>query len=276
MKVFLLAHPAGHSVSPAMHNAAFKAGRLEAHYEAWDVAPDALGAAVESLRKEGVYGANVTIPHKLAVLPLMDSLSDAAKHIGAVNTVVNRGGKLHGHNTDAAGFLQALKEDGFFPAGKRVIMLGAGGAARAVAYALLSEGVSALRVYNRTEAKAAALARDFSSSGPISVLAKSDLSDQVKEADLIVNTTSVGMAKKGIDPKSSPLDKNVLPARGFVSDLVYRPTTTQLMRDAVAVGLSVQNGLPMLVYQGAESFECWTGQYPPVKVMLEAAKAALL
>ena len=276
MKVFLLAHPAGHSVSPAMHNAAFDSLGIDAKYEAWDVPPDDLAAAVASLRKENIYGANVTIPHKLAVLPLMDSLSNAAKQIGAVNTIVNQGGNLFGHNTDAAGFLRALKEDAnFSPRGKSVVMLGAGGAARAVAYALLQEGVANLRVYNRTESKAEALVQDFLLFGGIEHLTETGLQDVVRDADLLINTTSVGMEKGGIDPKVSLLPQSVLPKGGFVADLVYRPAVTQLMRDAKAAGLDVQNGLPMLVYQGAESFEYWTGQSPPADIMLRAATSAL-
>lgn len=272
----MLAHPAGHSISPTMHNAAFEKLGINAHYEALDVPPDSLEAVVAGLRQKDVYGANVTIPHKLAVLPLMDALSEAAKQIGAVNTIVNEEGKLHGHNTDATGFLRALRDDGqFSPKSKRVVMLGAGGAARAVAYALLKAGVADLGVYNRTESKAETLVNDFSPLGAISHLPEETLNQAIQAADLLVNTTSVGMEKAGLDPKVSPLKEGNLPARGFVSDLVYRPETTQLMRDAMAAGLKVQNGLPMLVYQGAESFECWTGQSAPAKVMLNAAKTAL-
>ena len=274
--VYLLAHPAGHRVSPAMHNAAFRELGIVADYTAWDVAPSDLAAAVEVLRKEEVYGANVTVPHKVAVLPLMDELSSAAQAIGAVNTIVNRDGRLEGHNTDAAGFIRALVKDaGFVVNNKRVVMLGAGGAARAVAYGLLTEGIRELSVVNRTVEKAHDLAASFSQLGTIKVLVEEDLEEAVRAADLLVNTTSVGMERGGVDERLSPLSADVLPAQGIVSDLVYRPAQTRLLVDAERSGLTVQNGLPMLVYQGAEAFEHWTGRAAPEATMLEAARNAL-
>jgi len=257
-----------------MHNAAFEALGIEARYEALDVPPDALVGAVERLREAGVYGANVTVPHKLAALPLMDELTDAARAVGAVNTVVNRAGRLLGHNTDAAGFLRALKEDGRFgPEGARAVMLGAGGAARAVAFALLRAGVARLGVYNRTVERAVELARDFSAYGKIAPV--EDLAASVRAADLLVNTTSVGLEHEGRDPDESPLPSGLLPHKGFVCDLIYHPAKTRLLRDAERAGLKVQNGLPMLVYQGAEAFEWWTGRAAPTEVMLRATQGAL-
>ena len=273
--VFLLAHPAGHSLSPAMHNAAFEQLGLAAHYEALDVPPDAVEEAVGSLRNADCYGANVTVPHKLAVIPFMDELTEAAEAVGAVNTIVNTDGKLLGNNTDASGFLRALRgglDESLVE--KTAVMLGAGGAARAVTYALLSENVR-VRVYNRTVEKAQALAEDFEALGDISVLDEGGLEPAVQTADLLVNTTSVGMARGGVDPETSPLPSDVLPSEGFVCDLVYRPAKTKLLRDAEAAGLLVQNGLPMLVYQGAEAFERWTGREAPVEVMFQALSETL-
>lgn len=273
---YLLAYPAGHSVSPAMHNAAFEALGLEARYEALERPPEALAAAVDGLRHEHAYGANVTIPHKQAVMPLMDTLSEAARTIGAVNTIINQGGTLLGHNTDASGFLRALRDDaGFDPSGRHTLMLGAGGSARAVAYALLSAGVKTLRVYNRTHAKAAALAKSFAQLGDIKAISQEELATHAEQVTLLVNTTSVGMTKGGKDPDTSPLEAALLPRAGLVCDIIYRPAKTRLLKDAQRAGLNVLNGLPMLVYQGAESFQAWTGQGAPAQVMRRAAEAAL-
>ena len=270
-RAFLLAYPAGHSLSPAMHNAAFAQLGILARYEALEVAPDALAAAVAALRRPEVYGANVTIPHKVAVMPLLDELSEEARRIGAVNTIVNRDGRLMGCNTDAAGFLRALREDGGFePAGVSAVVLGAGGAARAVAYALLQAGVSRLALYNRTPSAAQALAAWLERGAKVEVLEPSALPEAVRASQLLVNATSVGMAQPGEASARSPLEPGLLPREGFVCDLVYRPAQTRLLREAAAAGLRVQNGVPMLVYQGAEAFRHWTGQAAPVQVMRAA------
>ncbi|MDZ7705659.1 MAG: shikimate dehydrogenase [Trueperaceae bacterium] len=279
-KVYLLAHPAGHSVSPAMHNAAFERLGIDAHYQALDVPADRLAATVESLRSAAVLGANVTVPHKLAVMPLLDSLSDAARSVGAVNTIVNRDGELHGDNTDAAGFTRALVDDaGVSLRGKKAVMLGAGGAARAVAYALLTAGVARLDVYNRTRERAEQLAGMFAHIGTIDPLLDDNLHDTVRGADLLVNTTTVGMGHVRNDLQegdgASPLPLHSLPQRGFVCDIIYRPRKTKLLKDAEAQGLATQNGLAMLVYQGAESFRRWTGRDAPIEVMMEAADRGL-
>ncbi|CAN5751493.1 shikimate dehydrogenase [soil metagenome] len=275
-RVFLLAHPAGHSLSPALHNAAFAATGLKAHYEARDVAPEDLAEAVAALRAPDVLGANVTIPHKPAVLPLMDTLTVTAEAIGAVNTIVNREGELLGHNTDAAGFLRALQEDaGLELSGTTALLLGAGGAARAVVYALLSAGVERVQIYNRTVDKARALAADFGALGRVEVLSEQALPKAVRQTQLLVNTTSVGMERGGVNPDVSPLPEGVLPQNGFVCDLVYRPEHTRLLQDAAAAGLLTQNGLPMLVYQGAAAFQRWTKCAAPLEVMMTAARGAL-
>ena len=262
-----------------MHNAAFEHLGLNITYEAHDVPPAALAERVSSLRKENILGANVTVPHKQAVVPLLDALSDAAAAIGAVNTVIKDSvkddGRLVGHNTDAAGFLRALQEANFEPRGKRVVVLGAGGAARAVVYALLTAGVAELSVYNRTPERAQALADAFAHLGVVGVLEPDNLDARVRGADALINTTSVGMARGGHDPDTSPLPGALLPYRGFVCDIVYRPSKTRLLRDAEAVGLRTQNGLPMLIYQGAEAFRLWTGRDAPVEVMRRAALDAL-
>lgn len=274
-RVFLLAHPAKHSVSAPMHNAAFQALGIDAFYETLDVRPESLSEVVESFRAPDIFGSNVTVPHKLAVLPLMDELSDAARQIGAVNTIINQQGKLFGHNTDASGYVRALKEDAAFDVqAKRVLLLGAGGAARAIVYAVLKAGAASLKVFNRSQDKALALIEEFGSLGRLEPV--KDLHQDLKNCDLLINSTSVGMEQEAKDPDLSPLPEGCFPSRGFVSDIIYRPEQTRLLKDAMAAGLPYQNGLPMLIYQGAESFECWTGQVPPVELMFAAAKAALV
>jgi shikimate dehydrogenase len=269
-RLALLAHPAGHSVSPAMQQAALDALGLDARYEALDVAPDALAAAVAQLRSAPWRGANVSVPHKEAVLPLLDELRPTARRLGAVNTIVRDGDRLVGDNTDLAGFDRALDAVGAFAAGTTAVVLGAGGAARAVVAALRDRGATVL-VANRSVARAEALVAELGAGGA-SVVASGALAAAVRSADLLVQTTTVGMAG---GPSGSPLPDGVLPEAGAVVDLVYRPARTPLLRAAAAAGLVVQNGLPMLVWQGAAAFEAWTGRSAPAEVMGRAAEAAL-
>ncbi len=275
-KAYVIAYPAGHSLSPVMHNAAFQHLGLSAHYEALEVPPNKLVNAIEDLRSENVYGANVTIPHKLVVMPLLDRLTEEAQNIGAVNTIINNNGILIGHNTDATGFLRALKEDANFdPKGHKVVMLGAGGAARAILYALLKAQVNKISIYNRTLNKVHKLANDFEKLGEIEIVDKDQLAEFTRQATLLVNTTSVGMEKSGVDPQESPLPQGILPLKGLVCDIIYKPKETLLLRNAQKAGLQTQNGLPMLVYQGAEALSIWTGQKAPIKVMSLALKKYL-
>ncbi|MFA5550849.1 MAG: shikimate dehydrogenase [Trueperaceae bacterium] len=295
-RVLLLAHPAGHSLSPLMHGAAFRALGLNATYEAVDVAPADLAAAVARLAEPPFLGANVTVPHKEAVAPLMNELTPAAQAVGAVNTIVRRDHRLVGHNTDGEGFLRALSELAPFAAlqpadagrgaapdltGRTCLVLGAGGAARAVVHSLLAAG-AAVKVLNRNEARAARLVEDLqrvdADERRLTVCAASDLPAQLSHIDLLVNSTSVGMSG-GPEPESLPLLEGsqlaLLPPAAVVVDLVYRPALTPLLRAASQRGLVVQNGLPMLVWQGALAFEAWTGSAAPVEVMREAAERGL-
>lgn len=275
-RAYLLAHPAGHSLSPAMHNAAFAQLRLNATYEALDVTSDELPEVMDRLRERESYGANVTVPHKLTVLPFMDALTGAAQAVGAVNTIINQEGRLIGDNTDATGFIRGLIEDADLePRGRRAVLLGAGGAGRAVAYALLNAGVARLQIFNRTQEKAEALGLEFAELGNVESVDFRGLDAAVRGADLLVNTTSVGLEHEGVDPDLSPLPPGLLPHQGLVCDLIYRPEKTRLLKDAEGEGLEVQNGVPMLVYQGAESFKLWTGEDAPVDAMMNAVQDGL-
>ncbi len=267
----LLAWPAGHSLSPRMHNAALSSLGLPHTYRAVAVPPEELAEAVRELRSEGVLGANVTVPHKEAVMPLLDELTDAATRIGAVNTIVRRSGRLVGDNTDAYGFEAALSGAGFALPGDRsvsAVVLGAGGSARAVVHALAPH--ARITLVNRTVRRAEQLAADFAASADIRVAGAGHAALEVRSCDLLVNTTSVGMSVDGVDPDASPLDAGELPSGAFVQDLVYSPPETRLLRLARERGLRCANGLEMLVRQGARAFELWTSESAPLEVMRAA------
>lgn len=255
-----------------MHNAALASLGIDARYEALDVPPERLAGAVADLRRPDVAGANVTIPHKQTVMGLLDALTEGARAVGAVNTVTVEGGRLVGDNTDDGGFLLALAELGVEPSGAACVLLGAGGAARAVAHALLRSGAR-VALHNRTRARADAMARTLAPGGALTVVGGKELVGAVVAADLLVQATPVGM--EGAASGTLPLPEGVLPRAGAVVDLVYRPPETPLLAAARAAGLRAQNGLPMLVHQGALAFECWFGVAPPVDVMRRAALDAL-
>ncbi len=276
LQVGIIGYPLGHTISPAFQQAAFDFCKIDARYVVWETPRETLAHRVQSMRGRDILGANVTVPYKEAVGVWLDSLSDAARQTGAVNTIVNRNGRLEGHNTDIAGFLRALKEQsGFDPAGKRVLLLGAGGAARAVAYALKGAGVASMTFANRTAERAQRL-MDALDIGSISeaVPLEQDALHRHDGWDLIVNCTSVGMWHSAAEGQS-PLPAGLIPPGSLVYDLVYNPAETPLLREAAKAGARTLGGLPMLVYQGAEAFSLWTGREAPVQVMFDAARKAL-
>ena len=258
----LFAHPAKHSLSPAMHNAALEFLGIAARYEARDVPPEALAAQFAGLRNSGLWGVNLSIPHKEAALELVDTVSVEARAMGAINTVVNRDGALHGLNTDAPGFMAALLEAGCNPSGLAVMVLGAGGAARGVCWALKQAGAN-VNLWNRSEARARQLCDEFG----LNFVIDADLEQDVRASSLLVNTTSVGLDH----PLESPLPDGVLPSAGWVCDIVYRPLETKLLKDARAADLTGIDGLGMLVHQGALALKAWTGRDAPVEIMRKAA-----
>jgi shikimate dehydrogenase len=258
-RLAVLGHPVGHSRSPAIHNAALAALGMgeEWSYEAIDVAPDAFEPRVRAMAGEGFAGANVTVPHKGAALALADELSETAREIGAANTLVFAGEEVRAENTDAEGLLNALPAS---PAGKRALVLGAGGAARAVVWALLREGAE-VAVWNRTELRSRHLCEELGGE-PASA------PDQATY-ELIVNSTAVGLG--GEDPFAElPLDPTCFAPGQTVVDMVYGEETTALLRAAEAAGADVVDGLEILVQQGALSLEIWTGRKPPLDVMRAA------
>lgn len=271
----IIGDPVEHSMSPIMHNAAFREAGLDYLYVPFRVKEKELGKAIEGMKALGLRGLNVTIPHKVAVLPFLDELDPLAEKIGAVNTIVNDGGHLRGYNTDASGFLQAMLEKGIQPEGKRVAVLGAGGTSRAVSFILADRGAHLVILNRRQELDwaedlANRISQTFKQKVKALELNRGNVSKALEKADILVNATSAGMSPN-ID--ESPLDPNLLKPGLIVYDIVYNPIKTKLLRDAEAAGSKTIGGLDMLVWQGALAFEMWTGQKAPVELMKrEAAK----
>ncbi len=277
-RIGLIGDPVGHSVSPAFQQAALDALGIDARYEAWQTTAAELTVRVASLREANVLGANVTVPHKRAVMPLLDAIDDGARRVGAVNTIVNRDGRLAGANTDVAGFIEALRRDGGLdPVGLRVAVLGAGGAARAVVYGLLATGVADVLVLNRTPARARDLAGELGDGRlraaelPVDT---GELGRLLADRDLLVNCTSMGM-RHGAAEADSPAPEEAIPAGVFVADIVANPLVTPFLVAAQRRGCRTLGGLAMLVRQGAESFEMWTGRPAPLDVMFATASQAM-
>ncbi len=274
----IIGHPIGHSISPRFQQAGLDSLAVDHRYLPYDVHPDLVRDFVASLRSDSVRGINVTVPHKEAVMPFLDEIDEWAAEAGAVNTIVNRAGRLVGYNTDGYGFLRALRESGGLdPAGKRVLILGAGGSARGVVQALLRAGVAELVIANRTLERAEALAELAANRGvpawPIRLDAL-QTGNVPEGADLIVNCTSLGM-HHGPDEDASPLPASQIPPSALVYDLVYNPMLTPLLREAQTAGALTLGGISMLVYQGAASFELWLERPAPVSVMMDAAMSAM-
>jgi shikimate dehydrogenase len=264
-RAYLFAHPVKHSLSPIMHNATLNALGIDAQYEAEDIPPEALLMALEGLRQSKAWGANLSIPHKETVLEHLDSVSPEAKVIGAVNTIVLNNGLLEGHNTDAYGFMRSLEEAGINVKNSKIIILGAGGAARAVIYGLKQAGATVL-IWNRSSERAKALAEEFD----LKWIETQILPASIRTANGLVNTTSVGLEQ----PHSSPVSFDLQP-KHWVCDIVYRPLETKLLKNARDHNLQCLDGLGMLVHQGAKAFELWTGQHPDTDLMRQVALKAL-
>jgi shikimate dehydrogenase len=274
-QVGLIGYPVAHSRSPKMHNAAFREIGFDAEYTLWETLPGKLVERVASLRAPDMLGANVTIPYKEDVVPLLDECDTLAARIGAVNTILNRNGKLIGYNTDAPGMLRALAEclDSPFDArDKETVILGTGGAARAAAVALIDYGAQSVSILGRDEARIGALLRhlrlwkvETQISGALFNSTEANI--RLQKADLVVNATSVGLMSSDTDVL---IDVNLLPVGALVMDMVFNAGLTPLLQAAQARGCFVMHGLSMLLYQGAFAFELWTGRDAPVEVMRHA------
>ncbi|MFH1003722.1 MAG: shikimate dehydrogenase [Chloroflexota bacterium] len=269
----LIGDPVEHSMSPAMHNAAFAQLGLDYAYLPFRVRAADLTRAIDGIRGLNLRGMNVTIPHKVNVIPLLDRIDPLAERIGAVNTIVNDGGTLTGYNTDAAGFLRALREQGVEPGGKRVAVVGAGGAARAITFSLGEAGAEMV-ILNRleeldwAEALAAKISQAFHRPVAAAELTPANLADALEKAELLVNATSLGMTPH---TGASPVPPELLRPGLVVFDAVYNPIPTRLMREARAAGARTVSGLDMLVWQGALAFEMGTGQAAPAALTKKEA-----
>lgn len=276
----VIGDPVRHSISPALHNAAFDALGLDWAYLAFTVAAGNASAAIAAARVLAMEGLSVTMPHKRDVASLVDRLSPTATALGAVNTVVRQGGELVGDNTDGAGFVDALRfDEGFEPEGRRCLVVGGGGAARAVAHALACAGASEVIVVNRSVAAAQHAADLAGVRGRVGTI------EEASSVDLVVNATPIGMALAStasihgaaalVDVPAVPLDLDLLRPGQLVADLVYHPPVTALVLGARSRGIAACNGLGMLVHQAAHASRLWTGLDPPKEVMSAAALAAL-
>lgn len=279
--VALIGYPLTHSISPLFQQASFDYYQLDICYESWEIELSQLETAVNRLRQSSILGSNVTIPYKEAVLPLLDELDELVVQTGVANTIVNRDGRLFGYNTDAPAFVRALRQEGGFePEGRRAVILGAGGVARAASFALVEEGVRSLTIVNRTlrrgEKLIASLQKSTALSTELSLLTWEELesSKVLSDADLLVNCTSMGM-KHSLLEEQTPLKAGSIPKDALVYDLVYNPRETPLLKEAKKAGARVLGGLAMLVYQGAASFELWVGKEAPLDIMFRQAGEAL-
>ncbi len=263
----VIGHPIEHSMSPIMHNAAIQDLGLDYLYIAFDVPPNKLKEALKGLKTLNIKGINITLPHKENAINFIDKVDEIAQKIGAINTIKNEGGFLMGRNTDAEGANKALIDAGCEITGKNVVLIGAGGAAKAVSYSLVSD-TNKITIINRTEVRAKKLASELKSRAGLNIeskkYSKNILKEEISNADILINATPIGMFP-AID--ISPVSKKILHSDLFVFDLIYNPLETQLIKDSKEIGCQTLSGLDMLVNQGALAFEWWTNRKPNLELM---------
>jgi shikimate dehydrogenase len=273
--IAIIGDPVERSLSPAMHNAAFEALDLDYAYMALRVPSGALDGAIATARVLKMAGMNVTHPHKINIISLLDKLDKSAELVGAVNTVKNDRGKLIGYNTDGAGAVRALESEVGELTGRRVLLLGAGGAARSIAFSLVKKGVE-LNIANRTTSRAkeltAAIKGGLGTNVGIINLNRKEVVETIKNTDIIINATTIGMHP---NVNRTLLTAEMMHKGLIVNDIVYEPLQTRLLTEAKKAGARTVTGLGMLIHQAALSFEIWTGRRAPIKVMTAAAKREL-
>ncbi len=262
----IFGYPVKHSLSPLMQTAAFEAAGIDAVYVPFQVSPENLEKAVDGLKAMGIRGINVTVPLKEKIIHFLDFIDETAEFMGAVNTVKNVDGKLYGYNTDGDGFVDSLKEERIEVGGKKVLIIGAGGSAKAIAYSLLRNGVEKIVIANRTFEKAESLAGRLSKIEMVEAVSLDYLNSVVDKFDILINTTSVGM--KESDP--SLFDYSLIKPDTVVVDIIYKPFETELLKVAKSKGAKTINGLGMLIHQGARAFKILTDMESSVEVMKDA------
>lgn len=268
----VIGDPVAHSMSPFMHNDLFQYYEIDAHYHAFAIKEKTLKDAIHGFRAIGIDGFNVTVPHKVAIMPLLDKIDPLAEAIGAVNTVINIDGQLIGYNTDGSGFVQGLLSKLTSIMNKKVLLIGAGGAARAIYFTLAHEGVTDIDITNRTISKGEELAKECPYEVDTSILTLEDAEERLGQYDIIIQSTSIGM-EPHIECK--PLSLHNLSKSSFVSDIIYNPLETSFLQMAREKGAGTQNGIEMFVYQGALAFEKWTGIMPDTNRMTIKVKHKL-
>lgn len=270
-------YPLGHTVSPPMHNLAFDKLSMDCLYLPVEVSGEDLGTVFKGLSKMNVRGINVTIPHKIAIMEFLDELDPIAENIGAVNTILLDNGKSKGFNTDGIGFIQSLEEEtGVCVENKKIFIIGSGGAARAIAMTLAHKGADQIYISNRTAEKAIALTTEINKkirqcADPVPMETEKQR-EAIGECNILINTTSIGMHPE-ID--AMPIDESLIRGEMLVSDIVYNPRETKLLKTAKEKGCQTVGGLGMLLYQGVEAFKLWTGVTPPVEAMREKIEALM-
>ncbi|MCK1991586.1 shikimate dehydrogenase [Peribacillus muralis] len=263
----VMGDPIAHSMSPDIHNDAFKKENIEAVYHHFHVTKDGLSDAVKGMKALGIEGFNVTIPHKTSIIPLLDEVDGLAQAIGAVNTVVNKNGRFIGYNTDGKGFFKSLCDEisGDIKA-KKTLVIGAGGAARAIYFTLVKEGVKQVDIANRTKERAAQLVSDCPYDKISKALSIIEAEQSLSQYDLIIQTTSSGMSP---ELEHSAVKVDQLKTGAIVSDIIYNPLQTKLLREAYEKGAKTQNGLGMFINQAALAFEIWTDIMPDTARMTD-------
>lgn len=275
--VYLLGNPLKHTAGPVIMQAAFDHLGLDIRCEEWELAPDQLEQAAKRIRQEDVLGASLTIPYKESIITYLDELDEQARLMGAVAAIIKREGELIGYNTDSVGFLQGLITEGDFqPKDKRVVILGAGGAARGCSFILASSGVKSITIVNRTLSRAQDLVSELKQICPdVQVMGYEDsrLREAIQSSELLVNCTSVGMKWSPLDGKS-PIKEGLIPRGQLVYDIVYKPLETPLMKMAREAGARTLSGLVMVTYVCAADVRLWLDREPPIAAMFEGARKA--
>ncbi|WP_260284751.1 shikimate dehydrogenase [Peribacillus aracenensis] len=263
----VMGDPIAHSMSPDIHNDAFEKENIEAVYHHFHVTKEGLNDAVKGMKALGIEGFNITIPHKTSIIPFLDEVDELALAIGAVNTVVNKNGRFIGYNTDGKGFFKSLCDEiSSDIKAKKTLVIGAGGAARAIYFTLVKEGVKQVDIANRTKERAAQLVSDCPYDKVSKALSIIEAEESLSQYDLIIQTTSAGMSPE-LD--HSPLKVDQLKTGAIVSDIIYNPLQTKLLREAGEKGAETQNGLGMFINQAALAFEIWTGIMPDTARMTD-------